>query len=76
MPFAARRMYLEIIILSEISQRQMSYEITNMWNLIKNDTWELVHKTENRLKDFKTKLMITKGKTLGERIKWEVGIDI
>ena len=42
MPFAATQMDLEIIILSEVSQRQISYEITNMWNIIKNDTKELI----------------------------------
>ena len=35
MPFAARWMDLEMIILSEVSQRQISYDITYMWNLIK-----------------------------------------
>jgi len=37
MPFAATRMDTEIIILSEVSQerqmRQLSYDITCMWNL-------------------------------------------
>jgi len=28
------------------SQRQISYYITNMWNLIKNDTNELIYKRE------------------------------
>ena len=40
MPFAATRMGLEIFILSEGSkrERQISYDITYMWNLIfKND---------------------------------------
>ena len=37
MPFAATCMDLEIIILSEVSQteRQISYDISYMWNLIK-----------------------------------------
>ena len=35
MPFAAAWMDLEIIILSEVSQRQIPCEITYMWNLIK-----------------------------------------
>ena len=35
LPFAAIWMELEIIILSGLSQRQISYEITNIWNLIK-----------------------------------------
>ena len=37
MPSAATRMGLEVIILSEVSQRQISYAITSMWNL-KNNT--------------------------------------
>ena len=33
-PLAATWMNLEILILSEISQRQISYDITHTWNLI------------------------------------------
>ena len=32
-PFAARGMDLEILILSEARQRQIPYDITYMWNL-------------------------------------------
>ena len=35
MPFAATWMDLETIILSEVSERQISYDITYMWNLKK-----------------------------------------
>ena len=35
MPFVATWMDLEIIILSEIKQRQKPYDITYMWNLSK-----------------------------------------
>ena len=35
MPFAAMWMDLEIIILSEDRKRQISYDITYMWNLKK-----------------------------------------
>ena len=45
MPFAATYMDLEIIILSEVSQRQISYGITYMWNL-KYDADELIYKTK------------------------------
>ena len=38
-------MDLEIIIISEASQRQISYYITYMWNL-KNDANELFSKAE------------------------------
>ena len=34
-PFATTWMDLEIIILSEVSQRQISYDIIYMWNLKK-----------------------------------------
>ena len=44
-PFAATWMDLEIIIPSEVSQRQISYDITYMWS-IKYDTNELICKTE------------------------------
>ena len=35
MPFAATWMDPEMIILSEVSQTKVSYDITHMWNLIK-----------------------------------------
>ena len=35
MPFAATWLDLELIILSEVGQRQISYDITYMWNLKK-----------------------------------------
>ena len=41
-------------------ERQISYDITYMWNL-KNDTNELIYKTENRLTDLENKLMVTEG---------------
>ena len=45
MPFAATGMDLEITILSEVRQRQISYDIICMWNL-KNDTNKLIYRTE------------------------------
>ena len=47
MPFTATWMDLEIIILSESDrERQIPYDITYMRNLQKNDTNELIYKTE------------------------------
>ena len=46
MPFAATWMKLEIIILNEVRERQISYDMTHMQNLKKNDTNELIYKTE------------------------------
>ena len=45
MPFAATWMDPEMIILSEVSQRQISYDITSKWNL-EYDTNELMYETE------------------------------
>ena len=67
MLFAATWMDLEIIILSEISQRQISYEITKMWNLIKNDTKNLPN--TNRLKDLEIKLTAIKGEMWSRKNK-------
>ena len=46
-PSAATWMDLEIIILNEVRERQISYGTTYMQNLfLKNDTNELIYKTE------------------------------
>ena len=46
MTFTATWMNLEIIIQSEVSQRQISYNIAYMQNLKKKDTNKLISKTE------------------------------
>ena len=47
MPFAATWMDPEILILSEVSQTETNIIwYPYMWNLIKNDTNELIYKTE------------------------------
>ena len=66
-------MDLEIIISSEVSQTDKdTYEITNMWNPIKNDTKELIHKTETDSKSLKPNLGLPNGKHSGGGINWEV----
>ena len=45
MSFAVTWMDLEMITLNEVRERQISYDITYMWNL-KYDTNELIYKTE------------------------------
>ena len=45
MPVSSICMDLEIIIQSEVRQRQISYDITYMWNL-KYDTNDLIYKRE------------------------------
>ena len=64
MPFASTWIDLEIIILSKISQTreiQISCDITYLWNL-KNDTNELIYKTEIDSQTQKTNLWLPKGK--------------
>ena len=45
MSFAATWVDLELVILSEVSQRQISYDIAYMWDL-KNGTNKLIYKTK------------------------------
>ena len=54
----------EIRILSEMSdtEREISYNITYMWNLKKNDTNELIYKIEIDSQTYKTNLRLPKGK--------------
>ena len=58
-----------------VRQRQISYEITNLWNLIKKYK-RTYSQNRNRLKDFETKLMVTKREILMRGINQEVGINI
>ena len=46
MPFAATSMELEIVIMSEIREREISYAIPYMQNLKRNDASELICETE------------------------------
>ena len=61
MPFAATWMDIQIIILSEVGERQIGYDIPYMWNLIKNDTNELIYKTETDSQISKTNLWLPMG---------------
>jgi len=62
-PFATIRTDLEIIILSEISQRQLSYDITNMWKL-KYVIDELITK-QKQTHRHENKLTVTEGEKWG-----------
>ena len=66
MPFVATWMNLEIITLSDISQRQIPYDITYMRSLKKNDINELIYKTGTDSQTLKTNLWLPKGKGCGE----------
>ena len=62
MQFAATWMDLGVIIVNEVSQT--GKYIIYMWNLKKNDTNELIYKTEIDPQT-ENKLMVTKGKGWG-----------
>ena len=61
MPFAATWMDLEVVILSEVSQRRNIVCIPYLWNLKRNDTNEITCKTETH----RNKLMVARGKDAG-----------
>ena len=62
MPLAATQMGLEVIRLSEVSQKEKDkYFITYMWNL-KNGKNELIYRTETDSWTQKTNLQSPKGK--------------
>ena len=65
MPFAAIWMDLEIIILSEvIRERQISYDITYMWNLKQWYQW-IYLQSRHRLTDFENKHCYQRQKVWG-----------
>ena len=68
MPFAAILKVLEIIILSEVNQKEKEilYDINYMWN-IKYDTNEPIYET-NRFTDIEKKLVVTKGEYRKDRL--------
>ena len=59
-------MDLEIFMYNKVSQTKTNHMITHMWNQ-RNDTNELVYKTEIDSWIYKTKLWLSKGKSGGGR---------
>ena len=60
MPFAATQMHLEIVTLSEVSQKEtISYDITCVWNWL-YDTDEQIYKTKADL-DIENRLVLSEG---------------
>ena len=67
-------MQLEIIILSEVSQKEKTntYDITYMWNL-KYYTNEFIYETDSQTQ--RTNLWLPGGKRSGRGMDWEFGIN-
>ena len=70
MSFAATWMDLEIIICSEIRQKEKEKycDITYIWNLKKNDTNKFIYKTEIDSQTQKTNLWLPKGVGKGNKL--------
>ena len=71
-------MDLEITILGEVTERQISYDITCMWNLKNNNDDDGVQtnclQNGSRVPDVENKLRVTRGGA--GRENWEIGINI
>ena len=75
-PFAATWMDIEVSMLNKSDrERQISYEVISMWNLI-----EITHKNiftkQKQTRRFQNETMVTKGEMLEGGINWEVGTGI
>ena len=70
MPFAAQWIDIEIIMLSEINQREIPYDIAYMQNPKEKRYKGVYLQSRNRPTDIENKL--TKGKSGGERDKLRV----
>ena len=70
-PFTATWMDLEIIIQSEVGERQKLYDITYMWDL-KHDTNEPIYKTDSQTQI--SDLWLPRGKRCRGGMDWELGI--
>ena len=66
MPFSATWMDLEMTIPSEVREREISYHITDMYNLKKNDQNELICTTVTESQTVKMDLWLAKGKRSGK----------
>ena len=75
MLFAATWIDLEIIILSEVSQKEKDkyHDITYMWNL-KYDTNEPIFKTETDSQTQRTDFWLQRGRWGWRGMDWEFGI--
>ena len=61
-----KRIDLEIFLLSEVREKQISYSIIHMWNLNKNDANGLINR--NRITNVENKLVVTSGAREGDTL--------
>ena len=58
MPFAAIWMHLEIVLLSEVREGEISYDILHLWNLKRKNTNEPPYKTETDAQMYRRNLWL------------------
>ena len=66
-------MDLESVILSEVREGKISYDIPHLWNLKRNYINELTYKIET---DLENEFMVASGEGKGERVVREFGMDM
>ena len=66
-------MDVEIIILSEVNQKDIPYGITYMWNP-KCNTNELIYETETDSQTLRTDLWLPRGRSVGEEWTGSLGL--
>ena len=68
-------MDLEIIMLSEVKERLISYDITYVWNIIKSTQIDFFTEQKQTHRP-QSQTCVTRGQTCGKVIGWEFGIYI
>ena len=68
-------MDLEIIMLSEVKERLISYDITYVWNIIKSTQIDFFTEQKQTHRP-QSQTCVTRGQTWGKVIGWEFGIYI
>ena len=76
MPFATTWMDLEMIKLSEESEKErcIPYDITYMWNLKYDANKPIYANEQDRLTDIENRLVKPRGKERGRELDWELGL--
>ena len=75
MPFAATWMQLEVLILSEVSQKEkVKYHMISLF--VKSKTWHkrTYSQNGNRLTDMENRLVVAKEKQGGSGMDWKFGV--
>ena len=74
MPFAATRMYLQIVVLSEVRQKEIDKcNVHHVYMESKIRDGRGYSQNRNRLTDIENRLVVAKGKGFGKDMDWQFG---